>query len=83
MAARPGHGADVFVGDRNELTDDRWVTLAEAEQLMRPHGMSGPVREHSARSLRPCDGIVRATSLARQHGTADQPTGGIHILSLP
>ena len=52
MAARPTHGTDIFVGDRGELAEVRWVTLAEADQLMQPHGMFGPVREHLARTLR-------------------------------
>src|SRR5689334_1024887 len=32
MAARPTHGTDVFVGDRDELAEVRWVTLADAEE---------------------------------------------------
>jgi 8-oxo-dGTP pyrophosphatase MutT (NUDIX family) len=52
MAARPTHGTDIFVGDRNELAEVRWVTLAEAGQLMRPYGMFGPVRDHLAKLLR-------------------------------
>jgi 8-oxo-dGTP pyrophosphatase MutT (NUDIX family) len=46
MAARPTHGTDIFVGDRDELAEVRWVSLAEAEELMRPYGMFGPVRKH-------------------------------------
>ena len=49
MAARPIHGTDIFVGDRDELAEVRWVSLPEAEQLMRPYGMFGPVREHLAK----------------------------------
>jgi len=52
MAARPTHGTDIFVGDRDELAEVRWVTLSEAEQLMQPYGMFGPVREHLATKLR-------------------------------
>jgi NADH pyrophosphatase NudC (nudix superfamily) len=52
MAARPTHGTDIFVGDRDELAEVRWVTLAEADQLMQPHGMFGPVREHLGMALR-------------------------------
>jgi 8-oxo-dGTP pyrophosphatase MutT (NUDIX family) len=48
MAARPTHGTDIFVGDRDELAEVRWVTLAEADKLMQPYGMFGPVREHIA-----------------------------------
>jgi excisionase family DNA binding protein len=52
MAARPTHGTDIFVGDRDELAEVRWVPLAEAEELMQPYGMFGPVREHLATTLR-------------------------------
>ena len=34
MAAQPTHGTDVFVGDDEELDEVRWVSLAEAEELM-------------------------------------------------
>jgi 8-oxo-dGTP pyrophosphatase MutT (NUDIX family) len=51
MAAKPTHGTDIFVGDRDELAEVRWVTLVQAEQLMRPYGMFGPVHEHLARTL--------------------------------
>jgi len=51
MAARPTHGTDIFVGDTDELADVRWASLAEAEELMRPYGIFGPVREHLARFL--------------------------------
>ncbi len=52
MAARPTHGTDIFVGDRDELAEVRWVSLSEADQLMQPHGMFGPVREYLAKTLR-------------------------------
>jgi excisionase family DNA binding protein len=52
MAARPTHGTEIFVGDRDELAEVRWAALAEAEQLMRPHGMFGPVRDHLTKMLR-------------------------------
>jgi len=52
MAARPTHGTDIFVGDRDELAEVRWVGLAEADELMRPYGMFGPVHEHLAKLLR-------------------------------
>jgi hypothetical protein len=45
-AAEPTYGTDVFVGDRDELAEVRWVTLAEADELMRTYGMVGPVRKH-------------------------------------
>ena len=51
MAAAPTHGTDVFVGDEEELAEVRWVSLAEADQLM--GGMIfEPVHEHLARELR-------------------------------
>jgi len=34
MAAQPTHGTDVFVGDADELAEVRWVTLAEADELL-------------------------------------------------
>jgi len=46
MAAQPTHGTEIFVGDQDELAEVRWVTLTEAERLMQPYGMFGPVREH-------------------------------------
>jgi 8-oxo-dGTP pyrophosphatase MutT (NUDIX family)/transcriptional regulator with XRE-family HTH domain len=49
MAARPTHGTDVFVGDEVELAEVRWVSLAEADELL--PGMYEPVREHLAREL--------------------------------
>jgi excisionase family DNA binding protein len=52
MAARPTHGTGIFVGDQDELAEVRWATLAEAEQLMQPYGMFGPVRDHLANALR-------------------------------
>jgi 8-oxo-dGTP pyrophosphatase MutT (NUDIX family) len=52
MAARPSHGTDIFVGDRDELAEVRWVTLAEADQLMKPYVMFGPVHEHLTKTLR-------------------------------
>jgi NADH pyrophosphatase NudC (nudix superfamily) len=51
MAARPTHGTDIFIGDRDELAEVRWVTPAQADQLMQPHGMFGPAREHLALTL--------------------------------
>ena len=49
LAARPTHGTDVFVGDEDELAEVRWVSLAEADELL--PGMFEPVREHLAREL--------------------------------
>ena len=49
MAARPVHGTDVFVGDEDELAEVRWVTLAEADELL--PGMFEPVRKHLGRML--------------------------------
>jgi 8-oxo-dGTP diphosphatase len=49
IAALPTHGTDVFVGDEDELAEVRWVSLAEADELL--PGMFEPVREHLAREL--------------------------------
>jgi 8-oxo-dGTP pyrophosphatase MutT (NUDIX family) len=51
MAARPSHATDIFVGDHDELAEVRWVTLAQADQLMQPHGMFAPVHEYLTRML--------------------------------
>lgn len=51
MAARPVRGTEVIVGDEVELAEVRWVTLAEADQLMSAYGMFEPVHEHLAREL--------------------------------
>jgi hypothetical protein len=44
------HGTNIFVGDRDELAEVRLVSLAEAEQLMRPCSMFGPVREYFSKA---------------------------------
>lgn len=49
MAAEPTRGTDVFVGDEAELAEVRWVSLAEADELL--PGMFGPVREHLAATI--------------------------------
>lgn len=52
VEGRPAEGADVFVGDTEELTDVRWVTLAEADEAFAAFGgMFGPVHEHLVRTL--------------------------------
>ena len=51
MAARPTHGTEVFVGDEDELAEVRWVSLAEADELMAAYGMFEPVHEYLAREL--------------------------------
>jgi 8-oxo-dGTP pyrophosphatase MutT (NUDIX family) len=48
-AARPTHGTEIHLGDKGELLDVRWVSLAEADELM--PDMFGPVHEHLAREL--------------------------------
>ena len=54
LAARPARAAstDIFVGDEEELAEVKWVSLAEAEELMQPYGMFEPVRAFLARTLR-------------------------------
>ena len=49
MAGRPVRGTSVFVGDRDELAEVRWVSLAEAGELL--PGMYEPVREYLAREI--------------------------------
>jgi hypothetical protein len=50
MAARPTHGTDAFVGDDQELAEVRWVSLAQADELM-GGTMYEPVRDHLKRTL--------------------------------
>ena len=50
MAAAPVRGTSVFVGDEAELAEVRWVSLAEADELL--PGMFEPVREYLAGELR-------------------------------
>ena len=50
MAAHPTHGTEVFVGDEEELTEVRWVSLSEAEKLM--NGMIfEPVQKYLKQAL--------------------------------
>jgi 8-oxo-dGTP pyrophosphatase MutT (NUDIX family) len=49
IAAKPSEGTEIFVGDEAELAEVRWVSLAEADELL--PGMYGPVREHLAREI--------------------------------
>lgn len=50
MTAEPsGASTKVFVGDAEELAEVRWITLAEADELL--PGMYEPVREHLARVI--------------------------------
>jgi 8-oxo-dGTP diphosphatase len=50
MAARPTHGTDAFVGDDQELAEVRWVTLAQADELM-GGTIYEPVRDHLKEGL--------------------------------
>jgi NADH pyrophosphatase NudC (nudix superfamily) len=50
MAATPTHGTDAFVGDEDELAEVRWVSLAEADELM-GGTIFEPVHEHLKRML--------------------------------
>ena len=52
LAATPTHGLDFIVGDEDELAEVRWVSLAEADELL--PGMFGPVREYLERELGAC-----------------------------
>jgi 8-oxo-dGTP diphosphatase len=49
FAAQPTHGTEIHVGDEAELAEVRWVSLAEADELL--PGMFEPVREYLAREL--------------------------------
>jgi 8-oxo-dGTP pyrophosphatase MutT (NUDIX family) len=49
FAAKPTHGTEIHVGDEAELAEVRWVSLAEADDLL--PGMFGPVREHLAHEI--------------------------------
>jgi hypothetical protein len=49
MAAKPVRGTSVFVGDRAELAEVKWVSFAEADELL--SGMFEPVREYLAAEL--------------------------------
>jgi 8-oxo-dGTP pyrophosphatase MutT (NUDIX family) len=49
IAAEPVHGTEIHVGDEAELAEVRWVSLAEADELL--PGMFGPVREYLAREI--------------------------------
>ena len=50
VAARPARGSTrVYVGDEDELAEVRWVTLAEADELL--PGMFEPVRDHLAEAI--------------------------------
>ncbi len=50
MAATPTRGTDAFVGDEEELAEIRWVTLAEADELM-GGTIFEPVQEHLRSTL--------------------------------
>ena len=50
MAGRPARGLEVFVGDRAELAEVRWVSLAEADELM-GGTIFGPVHQHLEREI--------------------------------
>ena len=49
LACTPTHGTSVFVGDEEELAEVRWLSLAEADELL--PGMFEPVREHLGRVI--------------------------------
>lgn len=52
VAGMPVEESDVFVGDREELADVRWVSLAEADAAFAPFGgMFKPVHDYLLRQL--------------------------------
>ena len=50
LAARPVRGTSVHVGDEAELAEVRWLTMAEADELL--PGMYEPVRAYLEQALR-------------------------------
>jgi DNA-binding transcriptional regulator YhcF (GntR family)/8-oxo-dGTP pyrophosphatase MutT (NUDIX family) len=50
IAARPTHGTDAFVGDEQELAEVRWVSPAQADELM-GGTIFEPVRDHLETTL--------------------------------
>jgi len=51
LAASPAHSTDVYVGDPAELAEVRWLSLAEADELL--PGMFPPAMAYLGRALRP------------------------------
>lgn len=49
LACSPTEGTDVFVGDPDELAEVRWISLAEADDLL--PGLFEPVRAHLEHAL--------------------------------
>jgi 8-oxo-dGTP pyrophosphatase MutT (NUDIX family) len=49
MTGRPVHGLDIHVGDEAELAEVRWVSLAEADDLL--PGLFGPVRSYLTKTI--------------------------------
>lgn len=49
LPCSPTHGTNVFVGDTDELAEVRWISLAEADELL--PGLFEPVRDHLTRTL--------------------------------
>lgn len=49
LTARPVQGTQAIVGDENELAEVRWLSLAEADELL--PGMYPPARAYLARAL--------------------------------
>jgi 8-oxo-dGTP pyrophosphatase MutT (NUDIX family) len=51
LAATPTRDTEIFVGDPDELADVRWVSLAEADELMKAYGMFDKVHEHLVQEI--------------------------------
>jgi 8-oxo-dGTP pyrophosphatase MutT (NUDIX family) len=58
MAARPTHGTSAFVGDTEELAEVRWVSPAEADELMSGQ-IFEPVRQHLKQTFKNGNGDHR------------------------
>jgi len=74
VAARPTDGTGAVVRDTDELAEVRWVSLAEADELMSGQVFE-PVRQHLQQALATGDGdqggLPRAawSSWTRTHAT--------------
>ena len=51
IAASPVRSTDVFVGDEEELSEVRWVGLAELDDLMGAGSIFEPVHDYLRREI--------------------------------
>ena len=64
VAAKPTAAPDVFVGDKDELAEVRWVSLAEADELTGRHDSGRCTSTSSASSAGQSDEPARAEAAA-------------------